>query len=184
MVSAMARSTAWMTVCLAVAGCGGGSSAMTTASPDNSEAFLVFGRGSGMDGLETVSVSPDGQVTVVRITPGSNISWQRAEFRLSQDEHAALSQLVTTHHLADLGPRYAADVMDGTQWILMLREAGGDDAHVVYCDNAFPPEVERFATELDVLLRLHERPRLTWNELTSDQAREHAAPLWDAVTPE
>ena len=133
---------------------------------------LDFGRGSGMDGLETIAIAENGKVTICRRT--RDATWESASLRLSAQQLKQIAQATTRHRLPQLAKKYLGTLHDGTQWVLWIRQ--GTRGKATYFDNNFPSSIRDFANELDAILEEAGIDKLRW-EPSSKQDRE----LWSAM---
>lgn len=140
---------------------------------------LDFGRGSGLDGLETISIGEGGQVRFHRFT--NERRWERASRSLTLEELQSVGLAVRRHGVDMLARRYQPTprVYDGTQWILWLRQGGREKA--TYCDNVFPEAIRDFAADLEKLLGAGHDARLRWEAVEAEEVREHEAALWHSL---
>lgn len=137
--------------------------------------LVEFGRGSGRDGLATVSIDGEGVVTIHRAGFG-NPEWERGTVRLSAEQRIAIAERIYRDQIYAMDGSYSAGVMDGWQFVLRLIE--GDDETVVYCDNQCPPRVDRFIEEVNRMVEEAGRDGYGW---TWVRGSEHDDALWDAV---
>jgi len=145
---------------------------------------IEFGRGSGMHGLATVKVSQDGTALLHRRRsglPGEDWgdTWEWASLRLSQDAMAKLLEAVDAERLMDLERAYHAAVMDGTQWVLWIKQ--GEREKSVYFNNHFPRPIIRFAERLDALLLESPPDELTWTAVPASESMLHHRDLWMSI---
>ncbi len=132
---------------------------------------LDFGRGSGMVGLSTIAIAENGETSICRWRKGT---WERASLRLSAQQLNEVAQAVTRHRLPRLAKEYLGTVLDGTQWVLWIRQ--GTLGKATYFDNNFPGSIRYFANELDAILKEAGIDKLQW-EPSSRRDRE----LWGAM---
>lgn len=142
---------------------------------DPSQPFkLDFGRGSGMDGLETVAIEEDGQTSLYR----SRIhgKWEHAILPLSSEQVRAVAQAMTRHGLPRLQKAYLnKNIADGTQWVLWIRQ--GQREKATYFDNSFPSSIRAFASDLDRLLKSAGYDALIWYPSNGRGDK----PLWNSI---
>jgi len=74
---------------------------------------------------------------------------------------------------------YHADIYDGTQWVLWIRQ--GDREKVVYCSNHFPDPIVRFAAWLDANVARSVGPSLKWRAVPALRSRDHERELWQSI---
>ena len=134
---------------------------------------LDFGRGSGGHGLDTVAIAQDGQTSLYRLR--RDFSWEHSSLRLSPEHIRAVAQAVARHGLPRLAKEYHTNVMDGTQWVLWIRQ--GQRQKATYFDNNFPASIRDFASELDGILRAAGYDALRWQHANS---RDHEKELWNS----
>jgi hypothetical protein len=137
---------------------------------------IEFGRGSGWHGLETVKLDQDGWVVLHREKSGQ---WATTTLQLSADAVTGILEAVGANRLVELDRLYHADVFDGTQWVLCIRQ--GDREKTVYFDNHFPEPILRFATRLDEILVASADPNLRWRRVWGIDYRKHDRDLWDSI---
>jgi hypothetical protein len=135
---------------------------------------LDFGRGSGMHGLDTVSIAEDGRASCYRSLHDGR--WEKASMRLSQEYVTAIAQAVTHCGLPRLEKAYypIPGRIDGTQWVFWLRQ--GERQKATYFDNSFPASIRNFADELDRTLHFAGYDALDWHP-----ASRNDAALWKSI---
>jgi hypothetical protein len=174
-------------VALGVAGCSGSveRNDRPTFSVDRTQPFrLEFGRGSGWNGLDTVKLDETGRVVLHRLDSearaGATVpAWQVASMQLSADAVDEVLGSVQANDLMRLHRAYHEDVLDGTQWLLWVRQ--GDREKAVYFDNNFPWAIKQFAEDLDAILARAGSDTVTWQRVPDRMARKHERELWDSI---
>lgn len=164
-----------------------------TVKRDNRPAFRIdpeqpyrieFGRGSGWHGLSTIKITQDRQAIVHRKRRDhqdgvTNLYWETTTLRLSAEDVAKVLAAIDANHLMELHRSYSdPHIQDGTQWVLWIKQ--GECEKSVYFNNYFPRSIERFATQLDEILR----PRFLgreWNTVPDRESRQHERELWDSI---
>lgn len=140
--------------------------------PD-AEYCLGLGWGSGLEGLETFDLRPDGTVVLVRRHGGA---WQQAAAALAAGQLKSVTQAVVSFQVASFNRLYEdPDVLDGEQWVLCLEQGGR--RRVVYCNNHFAPGIRAFR---DALVAATRAPHLAWTAVTASAMRDHGQALWRA----
>lgn len=137
-----------------------------------------------MSGLATVQVESTGRLVVYRphAERDGNTwvqSWKTASATLPPEAVAAVLEAVEANRLGELDRAYHANVHDGTQWVLWLRQ--DDREKAVYFDNHFPESVVRFARWLDEIIVGSVEANMRWRWVPSGHDRDHDADLWDAI---
>jgi len=154
--------------------------------PAKTEAFSVdlgkdfhfeLGRGSGLDGLDTVAFGRDGKVTLFRQHPQG--SWQTTSLELSAEALARIFDEVKSQEIMKMPAAYHANVQDGTQWVLWIRQ--DEKSKAIYFNNYFPAEVRRLAERLDRELAAAGIAGAPWKELSKTKVREHEKALWSSI---
>jgi hypothetical protein len=145
---------------------------------------LEFGRGSALDGLETIRIDPAGRVALHRMKSERRAdavvqSWETATLQLSPEVRAGVLKAVEANDLMGLGKAYHADVRDGTQWVLCIRQ--GDREKAVFFDNSFPRQITAFAEQLDDFLARAGSDTVAWKPVPESEARLHERELWDSL---
>ena len=74
---------------------------------------------------------------------------------------------------------YHAEVHDGTQWVLWIKQA--DQEKSIYFNNHFPDEIVRFAEQLDAVLSECDLENMNWKTVPATESRQHERELWEAV---
>lgn len=160
--------------------------ALARTEPAKTVAFVVdmgkdfhveLGRGSGMDGLETVAFGRDGNVTLFR--ERTQTQWQTANLKLSPDAIARIFEVVNTEGIMKMPSAYHADVSDGTQWVLWIKQEHNSKA--IYFNNYFPAGVKRLAERLDQELSDARLAAADWKEVPTKKFREHEKNLWQSI---
>ena len=145
---------------------------------------IEFGRGSGWHGLDTVAIDRDGRLVLHRLRSerregGTTHSWETAAARLPADAVAGVLGAAEANGLPGLSRAYHADVADGTQWVLRVRQ--GEREKAVYFDNHFPDPIVRFADRLDEILAGSVGPDLKWQAVPAAWSRDHERELWESI---
>jgi hypothetical protein len=167
-------------VALVVAGCSG------RVERDDRPAFTIdrtqpfwleFGRGSGWHGLDTIKLDKTGGVVLHRMK--STMSWEVAALQLPPEAIAEVLKAVESNGLMRLHKAYHADIHDGTQWVLKIKQ--GEREKSVYFNNSFPAAITRFAEQLDAILARGGLDRVAWRPVPGREARQHEKGLWDST---
>ena len=138
---------------------------------------VVLGRGSGLAGLDTVAFGIDGDVTMFKQQPAGK--WQTASVRLSPEAIARIFDQVKAQDVMNMSAEYHADVHDGTQWVLWIKQHQKSKA--IYYKNNFPNAKKRLAECLDEELALAGMLKDVWNDVPESQYGEHDRALWDSI---
>lgn len=86
---------------------------------------------------------------------------------------------VEANRLLGLDKEYHADVCDGTQWVLWVRQ--GDREKTVFFNSHFPDPIIRFAEQLDAIVSGSVGPGLKWRAVPPAQSRDHEQALWESI---
>lgn len=146
---------------------------------------LVLGRGSGLDGLHTVALTHDGNVTLYRRCEEvqNNVHydyWEKTTLQLPKDAIAELIAEIEKQGVLRLNRAYNdPDIDDGTQWVFWAQQ--GDKETSVYCNNKFPKPLKRFAETLDATLAKNGMGKVRWERVPEDDRRDVEKRLWDSV---
>ena len=145
---------------------------------DSSQAFrLEFGRGSGWHGLDTVRVDQDGGVVLHRRQQAD--VWETTTLQLPPNALADVLKAVESNGLMGLHREYHADIHDGTQWVLWIKQ--GEQEKSVYFNNSFPRQITRFAEQLDSILSTAGQDEAAWQPVAVSESRQHERELWDSI---
>jgi hypothetical protein len=136
-----------------------------------------LGRGSGMDGLATVAITSDGQVTRHRLKDIQKGHWQKATATFDRATINRLLVAIESNKLMEMAAQYHADVQDGTQWILWIRQ--GQSSKAIYFNNHFPEGVRKFAKALDEEIKRVAIPESKWEIDPHPRSQEKA--LWESI---
>ena len=143
---------------------------------------LHFGRGSGWHGLNTLSLDHSGYLQLQCHGVGTRepeaSAHMTAAVQLSQADVANVLRALEETRVLELERAYHADVHDGTQWILWVRQ--GDREKSVYFDNHFPDSVVEFAGRLDAIVASGSGAGLEWRP-TPKGARTTEGDLWESI---
>ena len=134
---------------------------------------IELGRGSGQYGLDTVTITQDGEVVLYR--RGKMATWFKGTMQLPDEAVGQVLKAVEDNKLLGLHKEYHANVADGTQWVLWIKQ--GENEKSVYFNNYFPPEIVKFAESLDKLLSENESGNVTWLPASVD----HDKDLWESI---
>ena len=160
--------------------------ALARTEPSKKAAFAVdtgkgfhfeLGRGSGMDGLDTVAFGRDGVVTMFRQHPQGK--WQTAALKLPPIAITRIFEVVKAQKIMKMPSAFHADVHDGTQWVLWIKQ--NQKFKAIYFNNYFPAGVKRLAEQLDQELAAVGLIRAEWKDVPIKKFREHEKPLWKSV---
>jgi hypothetical protein len=142
--------------------------------------MIEFGRGSALDGFDTIKVGQDGSVTLHRVRREmGELFVETTTLQLPPAALAAVLDAVDETGLLSLYKTYhEPGVADGEQWILWVRQ--GQDHKSVYCDNHFPKRIVQFAEALDTILAEHGLDRAEWRRVADDDAWKYDRELRDS----
>jgi hypothetical protein len=142
---------------------------------------IEFGRGSGMDGLDTVKIASDGSVILHRFKRKGQPEWETTSLSLPPDALAKVLESVAENRLLGMSREYRADVYDGTQWVFWFRQKEAEKS--VYFDNKFPRAIKRFAADLDRILQENGLDAAVWQPVQGP-AGQHDRELWKSIRRE
>jgi len=176
-----------MAVALVVVGCSG------RVEKDDRPAFTIdrtqpfwleFGRGSGWHGLDTVKIDQTGRVVLHQMKSDRQqnvnvLSWEVATLQLAPEAVAEVLEAVESNDLMGLHKAYHADIADGTQWVLWMKQGAREKS--VYFDNRFPPAITRFAEQLDAILARAGLDKVAWQTVPERESRQHEKELWNSI---
>jgi hypothetical protein len=145
---------------------------------------LRFGRGSGIDGLDTVAIYEKGQVVLYRSKEqwdGGVIrhSWETATSSIDAETVRKIGELIRDCDLLGMNRAYHADVADGSQWVFWLVQ-GDHQKHIIF-DNFFPEAIQDFAVGLDRDLKAGGVDVVEWKPVPAEEAGEHDKDLWESA---
>ena len=147
-------------------------------SVDPERAFhFELGRGSGSEGLDTVAFGHEGVVTMFRQRPVGK--WQTSTITLSPEAIAHIFAEVKVQGVMNMPAAYHADVHDGTQWVLWIRQ--NEKSKTIYFNNYFPKEVRLLAECLDKELASAGLADAAWKQVSPERFREHEKALWSSL---
>jgi len=141
------------------------------------EFFIDLGRGSGMDGLATIAITSDGQVTLHRLKDIQNGQWQNAKTTFDRAAIDRLLAAIESNKLMEMAAQYHADVHDGTQWILWIRQ--GQSSKAIYFNNHFPEGIRKFAKAVDEEIKRAAIAEDKWQD--DPQPRSHEKAIWESI---
>jgi hypothetical protein len=130
-----------------------------------------------MHGLDIVKVRENESVFLQRRSPTG--AWQTATLELSKDSLAEVVAAVDDNRLFELRKEYHANVADGTQWVLWIKQGGTEKS--VYFNNDFPKPIVRFAEQLDKVIADASPENLRWKTVSAAEAADHQKELWDSI---
>lgn len=146
---------------------------------DPAEDFHIeLGRGSGMDGLETVALERNGQVVLHRLKDEIKGRWQKAAATLDRAAMDRVLAAVESNKIMEMAAAYHNDeVQDGTQWILWIRQ--GESSKAIYFNNHFPEGIRNFAKAIDTEIKRAAIPEAKWEG--DAKPRGHEKALWENI---
>ena len=106
------------------------------------------------------------------------VSWQTATAPLPPDATAKVLDAVDADGLLSLATAYHANVADGTQWVLRVRQGARQKA--AYFNNHFPDGIVRFADRLDTIVAESVGQDLRWWGVPVARERQHEQELWES----
>jgi len=133
---------------------------------------VLFGRGSGLAGLDVVSFDSSGSARILREN-------QVCTFQASPEAIISLSKAIDDLHLLTLVKRYSGSMSDGAQWILIIKTA--TESHTTYFDNQFPDSVRQFSKIVDEAFPESFLLKQKWTRITTKESEAIQNPLWDAI---
>lgn len=139
---------------------------------------LEFGRGSGREGLDLVTVNGTGQTTMFRINYGLS-RWETAQMRLSTNTLNQIVKAINRLKITGMAKAYHAKVYDGTQWVFWLKQ--GKQEKAIYFNNHFPGEIQEFANILTHSLESENVKKVTWSAIPKNKWREHETGIWQSI---
>lgn len=140
--------------------------------------LLELGRGSGRDGLDTVRIGSNGSVILFRY--GRNRSEaESTRLALTEQQMNQIHQAIRQHDLEHLDRKYSRSIADGEQWILRINVKG--EVRPTYFNNNFPPNIEAFADELDLVLAEAGLTEERWRAVRHIDGWRHDRELWDSI---
>jgi len=141
---------------------------------------LELGRGSGWHGLDTVRIDQDGKVILHRQKRvEEEITWVTTTLQLTPDALVEVLNAVQNYALMHLHRTYHAEVQDGTQWVLWIKQ--GEREKSVYFNSNFPRSITRFADHLDGILAATGLNSVDWQPVPPAEHRKHEQKLWDSI---
>lgn len=159
---------------------------LSRTSPSKTPAFTVdptkdfhfeLGRGSGWAGLDTISFGRDGVVTLYKQLPEER--WRTATLTLDTAAIGRIFDAVRTEGIMTMAAAYHADMNDGTQWVLWIKQA--DLSKAIYFNNHFPQAVRRLAKVIDSELDSAGLETVRWKKVPKNKVRLHEKPLWNSI---
>jgi hypothetical protein len=135
-----------------------------------------LGQGSGMHGLNLVKVSADGKV--VHEYRGSG-RWGRKTFYVGGAELERLVNRINSLGIFRLHKSYHADVLDGTQWCLLIKAGGRRKS--VYCDSYFPAAIHKLAKFVHQELIQPYTGDVQAEHVSASEHREFQKEIWASI---
>ena len=145
---------------------------------------LELGRGSGLDGFDTISVDHSGETVLYRQIHEKrwgtwSKKWETAQLSMGKEAAQRLVKLVLDLHLLEMNRSYSAGAYDGTQWIFRLTQEG--KLKSIYCDNYFPKPLRAFSRSLDTELKQAGVEKLKWRTVSDHERGLHDKDLWSSI---
>jgi hypothetical protein len=137
-----------------------------------------LGRGSGWHGLDLFRVTSDG-TAVYEYQTESGEGWERKTFLVDRARLDALRDAINNLRIAELNRAYHGNVMDGTQWCLLISMDGQTKS--VYCDNNFPAPIRNLATLVDETILEPLGSPIVAETVPQRHHRKHEKELWAAI---
>lgn len=136
---------------------------------------LEFGRGSGGDGFNNISIDEEGHVEKRRPNPGTDQDGNRyfletAHSSIDLKTRQRIADLICDLKLLEMNRAYHADVADGSQWEFRLTQ--GEAEKTIYCNNYFPEPIQDFAVALDRELMDAETDVTEWEPVYEEPEQE------------
>lgn len=145
-------------------------------APDQ-EFELQLGRGSGWHGLDLLRITSDGRATY-EYQPELG-TWLRKVFVVDTKRVDQLRLAVNDLNIWGMQGKYAANVMDGTQWIVFIRVNG--KAKSVYFDNKFPRRIRTFADLVDEIILGPLADPIEPSIVPNRLHRQHEKDIWASI---
>lgn len=138
--------------------------------------YLQFGRGSGWQGLDTIEIKETGDVTMFRMKNELKDKtiyyfWEKSTFSLNSLSIKNIALKIESLDLISMKSNYRADIMDGTQWILWIKQ--GEQKKSIYFDNSFPNPIKDFAIFIDNELKKAGVDKVEWVRVPKNEGRNH-----------
>lgn len=145
---------------------------------DATKDYLIeFGRGSGLDGLDTVAVSSDGTAALHRLTKTRR--WATAALTLSHGALGRILKSLKSQRIMFMADAYHADIEDGNQWVLTVTQ--GNRRKAIYFNNHFPKSILRLAAAIDAELQEAGETALHWKLVPRAHWGDHDTRLWNSI---
>ena len=143
---------------------------------DSSQVYrIAFWRGSGLDGLETVEIDENLNARLYRQTSNG---LETCNISLALNEYGVVTDSIHKNRLFELDRAYHAEVADGTQWIVWIRQ--NEISKTIYCNNYFPDSLRLFAKDVDSVFDIDD-DLLEWSLVPASLAGDHDTHIWDAT---
>jgi hypothetical protein len=158
---------------------------LARTDPSKTKPFIVdlskpfhfeLGRGSGWMGLDTIAFGEDGIVTLHRQV--SDARWKTATVRLELEAIKRVFDAVRSESIMKMPAAYHADVEDGSQWVLWIRQ--GALSKSVYFNNFLPEGVRNLAGVVDAEITRAGISNARWSKVPDKQFRQHEKALWNS----
>lgn len=146
--------------------------------------YLQFGRGSGWHGLDTIEIKETGDVTMIRMKNEWKDKtiyyfWEKTTISLNSLTIKNIALKIESLDLISMKSNYRADIMDGTQWILWIKQ--GEQKKSIYFDNSFPSAIKDFANFIDNELKKAGIDKAEWVRVPKNEARNHEKDIWNSL---
>lgn len=144
--------------------------------------WLELIRGGIYQGRDRIKLDPTGRVVLRRFKTerkqnGLMRSPEVATLQLSPEAVDEILDAVEWNDLTGLHKAYIDEgVYDGTQWLLRITQ--GDREKSVYCSNYFPPQIKRFAKQLDSILAQAGLETVTWQPAPKQDSGQFEQDQW------
>lgn len=143
---------------------------------------LKFGRGSGLDGYDTVVIDEAGHVQKLRPNPGrfedgKQYYWETSDSSIPREAARQIGKLILDHQLLELEREYHADVEDGSQWTFWLIQGNAEKR--ISFNNHFPEAIQDFAVAFDHIFFESQFDATEWEPLSDELEREQIDELWE-----
>lgn len=138
--------------------------------------YLEFGRGSSLDGLDTIEIKETGDVSLNRLRKEKKdnsflLYWEKTSLSLKSSAYKQIASQIKELEIYRLQSKINTKVKDGSQWEILLKQ--GEQEKYICFSNSFPISIKKFADFIDNELKNAGADKAKWVRVQNNEGKNH-----------